>query len=57
MESISSPGVGENVTELFGFHRFLFFFLLVGCASPIKLAKMGGRSNILNDMKSSKTFY
>ena len=33
VESISPPGVGENVTELFGFHRvfvvFSFFCLFV----------------------------
>ena len=50
MESISSPGIGESVTELFGFHCFLFLLLLslLGCASPIKLPKIGRRSNILN---------
>ena len=39
------------------FTVFWLFFLLLGFASPIKLAKMGGRSNILNGMKSLKTFY
>ena len=59
VESISPPGVGENVTELFGFHCIfvVFFFSLLVCASPINLAKTRGKSNILNGMKSLKTFY
>ena len=53
MESISSPGIGERVTELIGFHCFFFCccLFLLGCASPIKLAKIGRRSNILNGIE------
>ena len=52
VESMSSSCIGENVTELFGFHCFfVLFYFLLRCASPIKKAKMGGRSNILNGIE------